>query len=314
MSGASAQLNLSRFDFTSIRLVVDCIRHGSLTAAARESHLAAAAASRRIRELEQAIGEPLFTRHGRGLQPTTAGRAFFRHGLELLHAMDQMRAELLHVQLGVARYVRLGASCSAITDFLPAVLDRYVRSTPNVRIELEEEVSEDVVKALREGRVDVGIFVEGQNVSGLDCSPVTQHDLVLLLPHGHRLAGSSAISFADTLDEDWISFTEGAALLKQQYQAAHAGGRLFRLRMQARSFDAVSHLVAAGLGIAMLPKTAAVPLARSMRLHWRPLADAWAQRRILVGIRSGTQDVEVQALASFLQRSRNANESGKKRQ
>ncbi|MDB5844713.1 MAG: LysR family transcriptional regulator, partial [Polaromonas sp.] len=66
--------NLARFDLVSIRLAVDCAQTGSLTAAARGAHLALGAASRRLRELEDALGEPLFERHARGLVPTAAGR------------------------------------------------------------------------------------------------------------------------------------------------------------------------------------------------------------------------------------------------
>jgi DNA-binding transcriptional LysR family regulator len=70
--------------------------------------------------------------------------------------------------------------------------------------------------------------------------------------------------------------------------------------MQVRSFDAVCHLVASGLGIALLPKTAALPILGAMKLRWRALADPWAQRRLLVATRAGAQDPAVAALSAFL--------------
>ena len=87
------RLNLARFDVVSIRLAVACLQTGSLSSAAREAHLALAAASRRLRELELAVGDTLFERHARGLSPTAAGRVFVKHGLSLLQTMDQLGPE-----------------------------------------------------------------------------------------------------------------------------------------------------------------------------------------------------------------------------
>lgn len=292
--------HLSRFDLVSIRLVVDCVQHGSLTAAAERAHLALPAASRRVKELEQAVGEPLFGRQGRRLQVTGAGRVFHRHAVSVLQAMEQMGGELMNLQLGVATQVRLSASTAAISQFLPPLLSRYARQASRVRIDLEEQVSDGVVKSLRDGRADVGVFVEGMETHGLECHAFRTDELVLVMPPGHRLVGTGAIQFSEALDEDWISFTEGSAVLLQQHQAAYTVGRAFRLRMQARSFDTVCHLVAAGMGIALLPKAAALPIARAMHLKLRPLQDPWAIRRVLVATRSGERDPGVLELVDFL--------------
>jgi molybdate transport repressor ModE-like protein len=300
MSTATPRYNLARFDLVSIRLVVDCVQHGSLSAAAREAHLALAAASRRVRELEDAVGEPLFERHGRGVLPTAAGRVFARHAVSLLQNLEQLGSELADLRSGVVKHVRLCASTAAINEFLPPLLARYAKLQRDVRVELEEQVSSGVVTALREGRADLGVFVEGAETQGLDCRLFRRDELVLVLPPRHRLVGRGAVAFASALDEDWISLADGAALLQKQHEAAHAMGKPFKLRMQVRSFDAVCHLVASGLGIALLPKTAALPILGAMKLRWRALADPWAQRRLLVATRAGAQDPAVAALSAFL--------------
>ncbi|MBC7438158.1 MAG: LysR family transcriptional regulator [Bdellovibrionales bacterium] len=293
-------LNLARFDLVSIRLAVACAQSGSLTAAARESNLALAAASRRIRELESALGEPLFERHAKGLRTTAAGRVLARHGLTLLQTLDQIGAELADLRQGIARHVRLSASTAAINQFLPPLLARYAKSHPHVRVDLEEQVSEAVVTALCEGRADLGVFVEGPDTSGLQTQLFRHDELVLVLPPRHRLAGKAPLAFIDALDEDWISLNAGAAMLQKQQQAALAANRPFRLRMQVRSFDAVCHMVASRLGIAILPKAAALPIMQAMKLTWRPLADTWAQRRLLVGTAAGQADAGIAALVAFL--------------
>ncbi|UUZ71802.1 LysR family transcriptional regulator [Polaromonas sp. P1(28)-8] len=305
---ATATYNLARFDLVSIRLAVACAQSGSLTAAARDSHLALAAASRRIRELEDALGDPLFERHARGLLPTAAGRVFVKHGLTLLQTMEQLGAELTDLRRGIARHIRLCASSAAISQFLPPLLARYGQLHPQVHVDLEEQVSEAVVSTLREGRADVAVFVEGPDTTGLDTHLFRKDELVLVLPGKHPLANSKTpIAFADTLDEEWISLTAGAAMLQKQQQAALAANRPLKLRMQVRSFDAVCHMVASGLGIAILPKGASLPIVKAMKLNWRPLADSWAQRRLLVATSGNESDAAIASLVNFLiQPSQNA--------
>jgi len=307
--------NLARFDLVSIRLVVDCVQQGSLSAAARTSHLALAAASRRLRELEDAVGEPLFERHGRGLLPTSAGRVFARHALEMLQSLEQIGSELADLRRGITRHIRLCASTAAINQFLPPLLARHAREVRHVHVELEEQASSLVAVTVREGRADLGVFVEGVDAQGLDCRLFRRDELVLVLPARHRLVGRGAVAFADALEEDWISLAEGAALLQKQQEAAHAAGRPLKLRMQVRSFDAVCHLVASGLGIAVLPKSAALPIVGAMGLRWRALSDPWASRRLLLATRPGMHDAAVEQLAGFLiEPSQTAKAAGRKRQ
>ena len=307
--------NLSRFDLVSIRLAVACAETGSLTAAAREAHLALAATSRRIRELEDALGDTLFERHAKGLTPTAAGRVFVKHGLTLLQTMERLGGELADLRQGIARHIRLAASTAAINQFLPPLLARYAALQPQLRVDLEEQVSEAVVATLREGRADLGVFVEGPDPAGLATQLFRNDQLLLVLPAGHRLAGSQTpISFVDTLDEDWISLMTGAALLQKQQQTALAANKLFRLRMQVRSFDAVCHLVASGLGIAVLPKAAVLPIMRAMKLRSRPLLYAWAKRCLLVATTAGQQDAGINALAKFLVRPSQNAKAGRTKQ
>jgi DNA-binding transcriptional LysR family regulator len=312
---AAGGYNLARFDLVSIRLAVACAQSGSLTAAAREAHLALAAASRRLRELEDALGDTLFERHARGVAPTEAGRVFVKHGLALLQTIEQLGGELADMRQGIARHIRLAASTAAINQFLPPLLARYAAIQPQVRVELEEQVSDAVPIALREGRADVGVFVEGPGVDGLGTHVFRHDELVLVLPRKHRLAGKPPLEFADALDEDWISLNTGAAMLQKQQQAALAANKPFRLRMQVRSFDAVCHLVASGLGLAILPKAAALPIVRAMKLDWRPLADEWAKRRMLVATAHGKSDPAVDAFVAFLvEPSQNAKAPRRKKQ
>lgn len=296
---STPHLNLARFDFVSVRLAVVCARVGNLTEAARECNLVLPAASRRLRDLERALGARLFERHPRGLKPTALGRAFTKRGMAILHELDNLLVELADNTKGVVRHLQVFASTAAITQFLPALLAEYADLHPEVQVELEEQVSQQVVAAVREGRAELGVFVSGPDLRGLDARDFRSDELVLILPPGHRLIGRTPLPFADTLDEPWISLNAGAALLESQQRAAMAAGRTLKLRMQVRSFDAVGHMVAAGLGVALLPKEAALPIVKAMKLHWRPLADAWVHRQLQVVVRPDA-DETVRAVRDFL--------------
>lgn len=296
---ASPQLNLSRFDFVSVRLAVLCAQTGNLTVAARECHLVLPAASRRLKDIEAAIGCQLFERHSRGLTVTSAGRVFMRRGLALLQEMEAMTKELNDLQQGVVRHIQLFAGSAAISQFLPPLIAQYSKTHPDIQIDLEEHVSEQVVLALKEGRSDMGVFVDGTDAVGLDVRAFRSDELVLIFPQGHTLTGKQPIAFADTLDEQWISLNPGAAMLQQQLRAAMSHGRQLKLRMQVNSFDAVSHMVSSGLGIALLPKSTALPILKNMKLAWRPLKDDWARRRLMIGIRKEA-DPEVKELRDYL--------------
>lgn len=293
--------NLARFDFVSIRLAVLCAQTGSLTMAARQCNLVLPAASRRIKDLEATLGFQLFDRHSRGLVVTSAGRVFMRRGLALLREMDALAAELHDLHHGVMRHIRLFSSTAAINQFLPPLLAQYEVMNPEVQVDLTEQVSAQVVLALRDGRADVGVFVQGPDTEGLDVVDFRRDELILIAPKNHRLAKRSPIAFADTLDESWISLNPGAALLQQQHSAAMAAGRPLKLRTQVASLDAVAHMVAAGLGIGMLPKAAAMPIIREKKLAWRPLSDAWARRRLQLGIRKEA-DSDVRRFRDHLQK------------
>jgi DNA-binding transcriptional LysR family regulator len=293
--------NLARFDLVSIRLIVRCAQTGSLTKAAQDAHLAVAAASRRLRDLEGVLGSRLFERHSRGLVVTPAGRVFVQHGVVLLQTMVTLASELDDLQRGVAVHLRLCASTAAIDQFLATLLAAHNEAYPGVQVELEEELSAGAVSAVRKGRADVGVFVEGPDAQDLDTRFFRRDELVLVIPAGHRLAAvRTPLRFIDALDENWISLTAGASMLRQQQLAALASHRPFKLRMQVRSFDVVCHLVASGLGVALLPKRAVLPILHSMRLRWRPLVDEWANRNLLVATAAGNTDANIRAFVDFL--------------
>jgi DNA-binding transcriptional LysR family regulator len=278
-------MNLHRLDLVSLSLFVNVVRSGSISKGAAMAHLAIGAASKRITDLEAAVGAELFERHSRGVTPTAAGQALARHAQRILSDVNLLAAELADHASGIVGVVRLWANTSAITQFLPRDIAAFAQATPGVRIELEELNSNEVVLAVLEGRADIGIFADRTPALGLHLMNYREDRLVMVVPAGHPLAGRRAMHFEEALEYDFVSLSQGTSLARRLQAETEALGRRLKLRIHVRSFDAMCQMVAAGLGVAVLPADAVHALVRSLNLRQVPLKDAWARRQLLIGVR-----------------------------
>jgi DNA-binding transcriptional LysR family regulator len=278
-------MNLARFDLVTLSLFVAVARHGSISAGARQSHLAIAAASKRISDLEAAIGTALLYRHASGVELTEAGQTCFRHALGILQDVERMAGVMSDYASGVRGQVRMWANTSAITQFLPDDLATFMQLHPTIRIELEEQNSSDIVAAIVENRADVGIFADRTPALSLTTFVYREDELVVVTPHGHPLAERGAVRYADTLEYDFVSLPPATSLAARLLEESSRIDRTFRLRIQVRSFDAMCRMVMARLGVGILPRIAAEPHVKSMHLALVPLEDVWARRSLLIGMR-----------------------------
>ncbi|KPU91897.1 GntR family transcriptional regulator [Variovorax paradoxus] len=278
-------MNLHRLDLVSLSLFNLVVRTGSISKGAELAHLAVGAASKRISDLEAAVGTPLLERHSRGVTLTVAGDALHRHAQRILDDVDQLAADLSDYASGVLGVVRLWVNTSAVTQFLPRGLSGFVAANPGIRIELEERNSSEIVLAVLDGRADAGIFAEGTPSLGLHIVNYRIDRLVMVVPRGHPLARRRSVRLEEATEYDFVSLPAETSLAQRLQAAAEALGRRLRLRIQVRSFDAVCQMVAAGMGVAVLPHAAIQPHLRSMGLREIALDDAWAERRLLIGLR-----------------------------
>eukprot|EP01136_Pigoraptor_vietnamica_P031896 Opistho-1_new@93066 len=155
-----ALMNLHRLDLVSLSLFNLVVRSGSISKGAELALLAVGAASKRITDLEAAVGARLLERHSRGVTLTVAGQALHRHAQRILSDVDQLAADLSDYASGLVGVVRLWANTSAVTQFLPQDLAGFAEANPGIRIELEEENSSETVLAVLDGRADLGIFAD----------------------------------------------------------------------------------------------------------------------------------------------------------
>ena len=186
---------------------------------------------------------------------------------------------------GVRGQVRIAANTSSLTQFLPEDLAAFMEAHPAVRIDLEEQNSNDIVTAVQENRADIGIFADRTPAPGLVTTSYRRDELVLIVPQRHPLAGEARVAFADTLAYDYVGLPPATSLATRLAEESGRLGRTMQLRIQVRSFDAICRMVAATGGVGILPRLAAEPHARSMPIRLIALTDDWASRRLLLGVR-----------------------------
>jgi DNA-binding transcriptional LysR family regulator len=278
-------MNLHRLDLVSLSLFNLVARSGSISRGAELAALAVGAASKRITDLEAAVGAPLLERHSRGVTLTVAGRALQGHAQRILGDVDQLAADLSDYASGLVGVVRLWANTSAVTQFLPQDIAAFVNANPGIRIELEEENSSETVLAVLDGRADLGIFADRTPAMGLHLLPYREDRLVLVVPRGHALARRRVLRFEEAVDYDFASLPRGTSLAQRLLAETEALGRRLKIRIHVRSFDAMCQMVAAGMGVAVLPRDAIQAQLKALPLRQIELSDDWASRRLLIGLR-----------------------------
>ena len=276
-----------RFDLVDLKLFREVVDAGSITAGARNSALALAAASTRIRNMEAALGAPLLTRSRQGIAPTPAGRMLLKHARTLLDQSARMREDLSAYAGGLSGEVKLLANTNALTEFLPEALSSFLAAHPHVSVDLEERLSDEIVGLIAEGVGDIGIVAGTVDVGALQTYPFRSDRFVVVTAPGHPLAARPSVSFAEVLDYDLVGLERSASLQRFLTAKAAREGRPLKLRVQLRSFDAVCRLVEAGVGVGVVPRTTAVRAEKSMPLAVIDLTDDWALRELTIVVRAG---------------------------
>jgi DNA-binding transcriptional LysR family regulator len=278
-------INLNRFDLASLRLYVAVVDAGSLTAGADRFGISLAAASKRIAELEHHCGLALLQRSQRGVTATPGGQTLHRHAIELVARLEQLALAMVDLHTGTMGHLRLWANPSAFGGFLPELLAAYALRHPEVKIDLEDALSEDAVRAVTAGVAELAVIGENTPCEGLETFVCDVDELVLIVPAGHALAGATNVAFARALDHDFVSLARSASLTRKIGAAAEASGRALRIRVQVRSFDAMGRMVAAGLGLAILPRAGAALYADALALQIVALEGLDTRRRLLLAMR-----------------------------
>lgn len=272
-------------DVDSLALFVRAAELHSLSKAADASHIGVAAASRRIALLEHRFRTLLLTRSARGVEPTAAGLTLLGHAKTLLVQLNHMNAAMSDHAAGRRGALRILANTSSMAEWLPEDLATFAKAHPDIRLIVEERWSTEIVHHLLAGEADIGVVMEGVSTEGLDVLAYRSDRLCIIAPAGHPLLALQELRFQDVLEYDVIALESSSSMMRLLAENAVEAEKALHLRVQVRSFEAVCRMVQAGLGIGILPLQAAKGLAESMDLGARPLADAWAERQMLICVK-----------------------------
>ncbi len=278
-----------KLDPLSLRLFVAVMEENAIARAAVREHIAASAASRRLAELEQRLGVELFARSNRGMQPTDADYSLLNLARGVLNDLDGIATQMRDYGRGLRGQVRLVANISAITQFLPDELQRFMARHPGVEVRLQEQISSAIARSVGENAADIGILNDGSYGEHLVLLPYREDELVLVVPAGHALARRRRVDFADALAYEIVATHPGSAIHHQLARAAADAGLPLRLRMQVTSYDALCLMVSAGMGVGVLPRGSARLYRGTLALRAVALTDPWARRRLVLCVRSGEQ-------------------------
>ncbi|MGN8063377.1 LysR family transcriptional regulator [Ralstonia sp. 22111] len=267
------------FDFADLRLFSRIAEEQNLSRGARRAFLSPAAASARLKALEEQLGTRLFYRDNKGLSLTPAGEKLLRHARVIERQFEHVRSDFEEFSKDEVGHIRIFANTTAVTEFMPEVLATFMAERPAVTVDLQERLTRDIIRGVLDGSADLGIISGPVQSDGLEVVHFSTDKLVLCTPIGHPLATADrGVGFADTLDYPHVGLHEGSTLHAFLTELVRDQRRKLQIRIQVRSFEAMCRMIETGVGIGVVPLSAARRHRKTMQLELVELADAWAVR------------------------------------
>lgn len=273
-----ADASALRLDLQDLRLFEAVAEAGALSKGAARVHLSPAAASERLRHLEERLGKPLFYRASDGLTLNLAGESFLRHARLVLQQIARAREDLAALDDESIGHLRIFANTSAVTEFMPGILGAFMSRRPSVTIDLVERPLRDVLRGVLDGAVDFGIIASNAEPAEVQSIHFATDRMVVVAPTDHALGAVRPLNYEESLAYPQVGLEEGSshgAFMREVTPALPAGPRT---RIQLRSFEALCRMVSAGVGVGVVPESAALRYQKAMPLVLYPLQDAWALR------------------------------------
>ncbi|MEU7040762.1 LysR family transcriptional regulator [Streptomyces varsoviensis] len=289
-----------RYDLDDLRLFLDIVTEGSITAGARRMHLSLPSASARVRSLEHHAGVALLIRGRRGVRPTPAGTTLARHAREVL-------AQTARLESAVAGYTRspsaplvlLGGG-SAMHRLVPRTLVSFLRAQPDIDVTVTESRTPQTVRTLADGEADLGVVLDDEvRDCGLTMEPLGDDSLVVIGQAGGILADRAALTYREVAEHPLVGLDADSSLRRwiEKHLGPHAPA--VRYRTSVTDLNVLVRLVSAGVGLAVVPRRAVDP---SRPLDVRELQDPWARRHHLLAwaVKDGPPSPPALALAEHL--------------
>lgn len=276
-------------DLRHLRYFVAVVEEGQFVRAAGGLHVAQSALSQQIRDLERELGAELLHRDRRGVTPTAAGQVLLVHARAILERAEVARAEVAQLTGVITGTLRIASGSPSGPVPLPATLAEFRRRHPAVEIVIRDAPSEELIRWLEDGTVDVAVitFAPDRLPTRLQGTLITRERLLALVPYGHVLASRDRVSLAELATEALVTFPDGSGVRQAIDEGFRAAGAP-RPAVTAETIDplAMIELVGVGLGVAIVPPSfadLATPAVRAVELMPPGLLEnvtlAWPRER-----------------------------------
>jgi DNA-binding transcriptional LysR family regulator len=274
-------------DLTTLRLFQTVCETRNIARAAEAHNIVASAISKRLLQLEESVGNALLERRRRGVVPTPAGEILLEHARAILAGADRVARDMAAYGKGIKGQVRVLATVSSIAEFLPDDIASFLQvpAHRDIRIDIEESISRDLVRGLREGVAPVGVCWDAADLEGLQTRGYRNDHLAIVAHPSHPIARRSRCTFEQTLEFDHVGLPAPTAVHTMLARAAAIIGRPISYRAVVSTFDASLRCVRANLGIAVVPREVAQPVAANFGVKVVQLSDSWARRRFVLCFR-----------------------------
>lgn len=279
-------------DPARLRLLVALHEQGTLQAAAERLHISPSAASQQLATLAREAGAPLTEADGRKLRLTDAGKVLVDHAYLLLAQLERAQGDVLATQQGELGQLTVGSFASTIAALLVPATLRIGELHPRLRVDVREVKVPDCLGELANGTLDLVVDVEADGAPTPDDPrytrvPLGTEDVDLALPARHALADSEVVALSSLEDQNWISTLEGDACDQLLTRACTTAGFHPRVRHRAGDWMAILAMVAAGMGVALVPHTAQFPVPAGVATV--PTTGPEVRRHLYAAVRRGSE-------------------------
>ena len=248
-------------DVKRMKVLREVAAESSFSAAAQKLGYTQSAVSQQIAALERETGTVLIERNPRGIRLTDAGEALVRHADGILARLADAEAELEAIAGLRGGRLRLGSFPTAGATLMPKAIAAFSRKHPGVELSLAEADPMESLPRLKAGELDLVLVDDTSGVLDQDeveFEHILDDPLHIALPKDHPLAGRPRLRFEDLVDDQWIQPTQACACSRHAEEACAKAGYAPRVAYESDDFGVVQGLVAAGVGVALLPELALV--------------------------------------------------------
>lgn len=276
-------------DLTSLRLFVAVCETRNIARAAEQANLVGSAVSKRLAQLEDTVAVQLLQRRRYGVEPTAAGQTLLEHARDMLATAQRIERAMGGYAAGARGEVRVLATASVMAESLADDVAEFLAKPAHrdIQVSMDERISVEVVRGIREGSASLGICWDAADFSGLTTCPYRSDQLVVAVHPSHPLAQRASLPFADTLDYEHVSMPVSSAVHLMLGRAAAAVGRRVLHRVVVTNFEAALRVVRANLALSVVPREVAEPYLEVYGLRCIPLDEPWAKRRFAICFRDG---------------------------